>query len=754
MNHNSRKRKREADTCISSPQHEENLQSNVRVGIAIVVHYIPNTQCSDRIIFDALHTLGLEVEIKDIKSKKHEQPIDSLVNEISVALKDHNSSYAIGICERSLTFLSESNIVNDSLESSPGLMTIVNSDLSERVQISCHNLSSDGLRLQMHNCTDKHTESELPYRPKEPSGIEVALECTRDFMFRNGYALHKGAVYTKPLGAKHTYVKFFSVEAFVNRLAGNRSLSSCLLPHLTSVIKVLSNANCDFIRQIDIDYDLIEVQNEMAWHITRMEFVELNLCNNVTPRAYCNYDPNSIPNACHFKSSVINSFQEPETRNLFLIKWYQLLLHGKFLHKSRKLMVCGPKDSGKSTWVLPIMGIIPKDSVASLTKEKQFSCAMLNPETQLVFVDELNEELLTAEQAKAVLQGGFMPVPRKHKTAEGLEYNSPFFITGQRVPNWGPEEDENVKRRLEIFLTKPLMTTRPEIAEWLSNNSMPCIVWAAQTVQAARHTMSEDEFFFLPEKATFEGRRKKIQELKDQENKIREGNLKETFFQSEGEMLCTSFDPELDTSVNQSSSVSGDSLNLGASQGTVAICDDERAGPSNICHEKRFPPCSTPLHEPYYTPVDFEISSFNDEEYMVEVKSRLDNMPTDSCHYLSHIRRKERLEMEVRNKIVHEGEGSLAQKESKKKILLNDLTLLYAKPDPEYDAWSCVTGKHRSAFDLKGFFNKFPSSIDRIEAIRSSLLLRPSTVKLPNTVVLDEVNKSLQDLVEKVVGNI
>jgi len=52
----------------------------------------------------------------------------------------------------------------------------------------------------------------------------------------------------------------------------------------------------------------------------------------------------------------MNSFPERETRLEFLQKYYQILLHGRFPMKEPKLLLEGPPDSGKTSWVAPFEG--------------------------------------------------------------------------------------------------------------------------------------------------------------------------------------------------------------------------------------------------------------------------------------------------------------------------------------------------------------------------------------------------------------
>ena len=60
----------------------------------------------------------------------------------------------------------------------------------------------------------------------------------------------------------------------------------------------------------------------------------------------------------HFALVIENSFPDRITRMSFYQKYYQLLLHGKFPMKEKKLLVVGPPDSGKTSWFAPFQGIL------------------------------------------------------------------------------------------------------------------------------------------------------------------------------------------------------------------------------------------------------------------------------------------------------------------------------------------------------------------------------------------------------------
>jgi energy-coupling factor transporter ATP-binding protein EcfA2 len=109
-----------------------------------------------------------------------------------------------------------------------------------------------------------------------------------------------------------------------------------------------------------------------------------------------------------------------------LNKLYQCLEADRIPRKIRKLVVVGPRDSGKTSWAAIFRRIIPLDKIASITYENQFSTAMINDETQIVIIDEWSE--MKPNLAKSLLQGGWMVGAVKHKSPRFINNNSPFYL--------------------------------------------------------------------------------------------------------------------------------------------------------------------------------------------------------------------------------------------------------------------------------------------------------------------------------------
>ena len=86
-------------------------------------------------------------------------------------------------------------------------------------------------------------------------------------MRRLDYALYRGKIYKKCEGDKYTYSYKCNVKAFVNSLAANEPFKSRLIRDMKRVIELLSDRDCELIRPISVDYNLIEVNQGYRWSI-------------------------------------------------------------------------------------------------------------------------------------------------------------------------------------------------------------------------------------------------------------------------------------------------------------------------------------------------------------------------------------------------------------------------------------------------------------------------------------------------------
>ena len=241
--------------------------------------------------------------------------------------------------------------------------------------------------------------------------------------FQQPHALCNGMVYVKLPQESFTFVEMTDPNTYLHKLMSNETLKHGILRNLTMLVKLMSNTACDLFPKISRNLDLIEVLGGKCFKISERRFIDTPLkegdFQKLSPRMFVEYNPDVQPEPLYFKEGILNSFPEEELRARFLNKFYECLIGGKMPHKTRKLVLCGPKVSGKS-WVQVLLGVIPLRNVATITQEKQFSAAMMGEDTELVFLDEWSENTLQADLAKIVLQGGYMVTCVKHQSPKTL----------------------------------------------------------------------------------------------------------------------------------------------------------------------------------------------------------------------------------------------------------------------------------------------------------------------------------------------
>ena len=190
-----------------------------------------------------------------------------------------------------------------------------------------------------------------------------------------------------------------------------------------------------------------------------------------------------------------NSFPDLCERVNFINKFYQCFLCYQLPHKTRKLVVVGESDSGKSSWANILFGLIPAEKVAVLTKEKVFGSSMISDDTELLFVDEWNTDMMTSDLLKTLLQGGYFPQSVKHSTPKMQTMSAGVFITCNNLPSFG-DEDVNVKRRLSVYTTKSLQNKSVEAPKWMRDNAFQCLVWMVNILNSNKHLIDPEERFY------------------------------------------------------------------------------------------------------------------------------------------------------------------------------------------------------------------------------------------------------------------
>ena len=349
-----------------------------------------------------------------------------------------------------------------------------------------------------HDFVDKTTQVEdsISYsqaaslRTPATNKIRSAVGLIERVMNDLDYRLHDGEVYRKVPQAKFTFLRSSSVNDFVHALLSNPKMATVIAPQISSVISILCNSDCQIIRQIELDYNLIEVKPQgCCFNIELKKFVHNPLLElsvgKLSPRAYVSYtyEESKKPDPKPIIESLCNSFPDEGERRRFLRKYYQILLHGKFPQKTTKLCVVGPSDFAKCHGFLLFKVFSQCQELLVLQRKKHFSAHLSKPSTQVVFIDEWTSDSLCVDDTKKVLQGGLQIVPQKNKETSKCVYKSGFYITTNEMPHFGGVDDEAIRRRLAVFQTDPLTTAKHSTTKWLCKNCMQVFHYCAEDLK-------------------------------------------------------------------------------------------------------------------------------------------------------------------------------------------------------------------------------------------------------------------------------
>ena len=255
----------------------------------------------------------------------------------------------------------------------PVRLVLVNKlDFGERLTSITKILSRDNLQFAFHTILNKDTSLSCYLADKSSTELTTTIELINKATkkFQQPHALCNGMVYVKPPQASFTFVEMTDPNTYLHKLMSNETLKHGILRNLTMLVKLMSNTACDLFPKISRNLDLIEVLGGKCFKISERTFIDTPLregdFQKLSPRMFVEYNPDVEPEPLYFKEGILNSLPEEELRARFLNKFYECLMAGKMPHKTRKLVLCSPKDSGKTSWVQVLLGVMPLRNVATI----------------------------------------------------------------------------------------------------------------------------------------------------------------------------------------------------------------------------------------------------------------------------------------------------------------------------------------------------------------------------------------------------
>ncbi|XP_065066524.1 uncharacterized protein LOC135692361 [Rhopilema esculentum] len=409
-----------------------------------------------------------------------------------------------------------------------------------------------------------------------------------------------------------------------------------------------------------INYNLIEVKPfgvcfNFATKTFHTESIGEEEIGNVSPRTYVSYTYKEgiVPAPKIFIDSLQNSFPEHDVLQRFLQKWYQLALKDCFPQKAKKLCCVGEADSGKTSWFAPYEGIISREKLASVTRDRHFSASMLSDDTECLIVDEWPPDALSADDAKRILQGGYVALPQKHKEATHVVYRSGVYITCNSIPSFTEIDDAAIQTRLAVFKTRSLKERNPQATNYLRKNCMQCFHWCANELRDTPLWEVEE-----------------IERAEQQHDD--EGAIFNDFNEGQSSRMINIEEIEK-LQFSQSIIIANDEATAEHPQGAVpteiidqVILDDEDENPNWVREESR---C-------FVTFGPINVFSYHKAVFLLITSKPNWDLLDATDEDLERFQRRRRLS--------------------------------WKKPDSMYDAWLLIEGTPRPEFDIKLFSETFP----------------------------------------------
>ena len=320
-------------------------------------------------VHSALLNTGMEITAKSLPGCKKGKE-ENAVSPLCTTVKDHNNSFLQKKVDLSFEHCLEkltAEILDEPVTSIQGCERVVRLqavrpvfalDLQRKAipALIRARLQFDVFGIQPLSSPEKQSVGNV----LAASPVVVILNKIERAMAKLGYALYKGEIYKKNVSAVFTFEHACTVKKFLSLLANNDRLKDDIVIHFAKLESILADPECEFTRQLRVDYDLIEVADGWCFSISKREFVQYHIqdVGKESPRAFVEYDHAKNPEPKYFKEILQNSLTGDEIGH-FCEYYLRLLNYGIKQHKEKVLCLIGEPNSGKTSLFAPISRIIP-----------------------------------------------------------------------------------------------------------------------------------------------------------------------------------------------------------------------------------------------------------------------------------------------------------------------------------------------------------------------------------------------------------
>ena len=376
-------------------------------------------------------------------------------------------------------------------------LTLVNPSFQQSLTRAIEKIIEAKLQLDRFGFTLSETPSTSGIEEKRLSDkLTILINDITIAMKKLNYASYRGKVYKREPRSRYTYSFKCDGRAFINTLATNEQFKSRLVREMKKIIEMLSDPLCELFEPLVIDYDLIEVNDGVCWSLKQRAFVESpieeNQIGKISPRAFSAYDSKKEADPKYFREILENSLSQSEV-STFCEDYLKLLNYNKKQHKDRVPCLVGDANSGKTSLFFPIQGLVHHGNIATVTKQRAFNKAMIGPFTEVIFIDEADENTLDISDWKLLTQGGYAAHDVKYQTARAFINKCPMLITAQHKLQFGTVHQPAMDKRLRTYHFKTLTNPKKKAVAWLRKHPMECVVWATEQAKLrAVDTESDD----------------------------------------------------------------------------------------------------------------------------------------------------------------------------------------------------------------------------------------------------------------------
>ena len=354
---------------------EENSQRKKKIYWPAISYWIAlQSQDGVRVSTIPVHSALLETEmevtaksLQDCTRGKEE----NVVTPLCTTVKDHNNSFLQEKVDLSFQYCLEklqSQVLEEPIPSIHGSERVVRLQVASPIfatelqNRAIPALIRAGLVLDVFGIESaSESESQRPIgKALSKSPVVVALNKIERAMTKLDYALYKGEVFKKNPASMFTFEHACSIRKFLSLLANNDHLKDLIVNNFSKVENFLADPECEFSRQLKVNYDLIEVSGGWCFSISERKFIQNGIkeVGKESPRAFVQYLHDKEPDAKFFKEILHNSLTPTDVGH-FCEYFLRLLNHGIKPHKEKVLCLIGAPNSGKTSLFTPITRIVP-----------------------------------------------------------------------------------------------------------------------------------------------------------------------------------------------------------------------------------------------------------------------------------------------------------------------------------------------------------------------------------------------------------